>query len=583
LREAEVFHADAERAGDDLARWGKAREAARAVERLLADAPDQPTRHSVTDLVRHVQEGSARAENDRDLLDRLIEIRLAKIDDRDGSGTDAHYASAFHLAALDVAARSPAEVGAEIKSRPAAFSVALAAALDDWAAVRRDNRRDRAGAQRLAEVARTADPDPWRGGLREALDASEREQRLDAPRVLARSARIDELPAVSVDLLGSALRDAGDPQLAQSVLRQAQRRHPGDVWLNYNLAVCLEKLNRREEAIRYYTAARSIRPDAAHDLAHALERQRELDEAIAVFQELTRLRPGNGRHLLCLSRALRNRGQSREAGIALEAAIAVSREQIRQNPGDHWAHFNLGAELCDHGDVDEGIAQYREAIRLNPQSNIHESLADALASQGKWKESIAEHHAAIRLEPDSHESHEHLAERLDSDGRREEAIPEYRIAIQIDPTCGFSLNLLAWHLIVSPSRSRGDYDEAVVHARKAVELQPQNGAYVNTLALAEYRVGRWAECIAAAERSMALNNGGGASDRFFLAMAHWQKRNKAEARKWFDKAVAWTKEKDPKNAELRQFWMEAAVLLGQPGPEAHGTGSPAAPAVEKPH
>ena len=39
-------------------------------------------------------------------------------------------------------------------------------------------------------------------------------------------------------------------------------------------------------------------------------------------------------------------------------------------------------------------------------------------------------------------------------------------------------------------------------------------------------------------------------------------------KKWFDKAVAWTKEKDPKNAELLLVWTEAAGLLGQPGSEA---------------
>ena len=47
-------------------------------------------------------------------------------------------------------------------------------------------------------------------------------------------------------------------------------------------------------------------------------------------------------------------------------------------------------------------------------------------------------------------------------------------------------------------------------------------------------------------------------------MAHAQKGEKDEARKWFDKAAAWTKEKDPKNAELLRFWKEAAELLGEP-------------------
>jgi hypothetical protein len=49
-------------------------------------------------------------------------------------------------------------------------------------------------------------------------------------------------------------------------------------------------------------------------------------------------------------------------------------------------------------------------------------------------------------------------------------------------------------------------------------------------------------------------------------MAHLQKGNNDEALKWFEKEVAWTKEKDPKNEELRQFWNEAAELLSLPGP-----------------
>ncbi len=65
---------------------------------------------------------------------------------------------------------------------------------------------------------------------------------------------------------------------------------------------------------------------------------------------------------------------------------------------------------------------------------------------------------------------------------------------------------------------------------------------------------------------------------FFQALSLWQKGDKDEARKWFDKAVAWTKEKEPENKELRQFWAEAAGLLGQPGPSSPGT-----PSVEKPH
>ena len=294
---------------------------------LLDPGVEPGLRQQVDDLSaglaaeRTQAEAAAEADRrDRRLLAELVDIRSAKADDRGGSATDEKYASAFHEAGLDVTALPPGEAGAKIQARPTTVAVTLAAVLDDWAAVRRDS-RDRPGAERLAQLARDADPDPWRGGLRTALDISDQPKRLDVLRELARAAEIDKLAPVSLNLLGSALLDAGDPQAAEGVLRQGQRRYPGDVWLNYNLALCLEKLARREEAIRYYTAVRSIQPETAHELAHALQEKGEMDEAIAVFRDLERLRPKNTRHLICLGVVLRVQGRSKEAAGVLEAAV----------------------------------------------------------------------------------------------------------------------------------------------------------------------------------------------------------------------------------------------------------------------
>ena len=40
-----------------------------------------------------------------------------------------------------------------------------------------------------------------------------------------------------------------------------------------------------------------LRPETAHELAHVLKNKGESEEAIAVFRDLVRIRPGNGRHL----------------------------------------------------------------------------------------------------------------------------------------------------------------------------------------------------------------------------------------------------------------------------------------------
>ena len=139
LREADVFHSEAKRVGNDPALWTKAVDATRSVERLLADAGDEPTRKRVTALVESVTRAARAAENDQKLLDTLIDIRSQHADDRDGAVLDAAYATAFREALIDVAKLSPEDAGAQIKARPPAVAIAMAAALDDWAAVRREN------------------------------------------------------------------------------------------------------------------------------------------------------------------------------------------------------------------------------------------------------------------------------------------------------------------------------------------------------------------------------------------------------------------------------------------------------------
>ena len=165
LSGAELLYAEANRAGDDLTRWLAARHAALALGGFLADTPDRPARDRLTALVRDVTRAADAAEADQKLLARLVDIRSAESDDPGGASTDVRYAEAFRVASIDVAAAAPAEAGARIRARPAAVRVALAAALDDWAALRWGRLQDQAGARRFIEIARLADPDPWRNRL----------------------------------------------------------------------------------------------------------------------------------------------------------------------------------------------------------------------------------------------------------------------------------------------------------------------------------------------------------------------------------------------------------------------------------
>ena len=67
------------------------------------------------------------------------------------------------------------------------------------------------------------------------------------------------------------------------------------------------------------------------------------------------------------------------------------------------------------------------------------------------------------------------------------------------------------------------------------------------------------------ERVKELGSPGDSFEWFLFAMAHWKLGNKNEARKWYDKAVAWMDRNQPKEEEHRRFRAEAEDLMGVAG------------------
>jgi tetratricopeptide (TPR) repeat protein len=206
-------------------------------------------------------------------------------------------------------------------------------------------------------------------------------------------------------------------------------RHPDDVWVNFALAAYLDRLPRspHEEVVRYYTAARALRPETAHALAHGLSGLGRHDEAEAVFRDLTSRQPGNARHLGCLGSLLKDRGRTGEAGAIFDRAIAAAREAIRLNPDYAGVHNILGNALGSKGRRDDAIAEYREAIRLNPDyAGAHYNLGRALGSKGREDDAIAEYREVIRLQPDFAEAYCNLGLILAGKGLFTESLAELR-------------------------------------------------------------------------------------------------------------------------------------------------------------
>ena len=378
---------------------------------------------------------------------------------------------------------------------------------------------------------------------------------------------------------GDVLVDQGKLEEAVAEFREAIRINPGLAEAHVYLGTILGHQRKLDEAVAEFREAIRIDPDLAEAhvyLGTILGHQGKVAEAVAVLREAIWLKPDSALAHFNLATTLQTQGK-------LETATAEFRTAIRLKPNDVEAHYSLGNALQARGKLEESIAEYRAAIRLKPDhAKAHYNVGVALHRQGKLAEAIAEYREVIRTNPDDVAARYTLGSALSDQGEPELAIIAYRDAIRIKPDLAPAHGNLARVLVLPPKRPRRDYDEGLAHASKAVELAPNDGYTVMTLALAEYRLGHWTESQAACEKSLALLNRGDPSSWFLMALADWQKGEKDKARSWFNQAVAWIGEKqNPKNSTLRQLWTEAAVLLGRPGPDAAGAGSPPAPTAEK--
>ncbi len=485
---------------DDPARWAEAVAAVERAEGLLAQGGDPRQKRAADALKQTLTSDRDAAQKEAEWLARLVDIRVTKASSTEGSAAEAGYRGLFREAAIDPDSLRAEAAAGRIRSRKPMLAQGLIAALDDWAAVRRTQRNDPVAARRLLAVARLADPDKWRDGLRVALDQAGGKDRLQALRSLAATARIEGLPAVSLDLLGVSLLDEGDAAAAADLLRKAQRVYPRDGWLKYNLARSLRSLGKKEEAIRYFMAARTIQPETAHELAHFLRDEGETDEAIAVFRDLCNLRPKEARNHYCFGRALKSQGFEKEAFAALDVAIVLFRESILRNPNDLHAHLWAGHSLQLKNELSAAIAEYETAIRINPEdSGAHRFLAYGLNAKGKEREAIAEFRTATRLKPDDVEAHTDLGLSLLLLGEYGEAITEYRSAIRLKPDL-----VEAHHHLGRALLAQFKNGEAIAEYRTAIGLKQKSPGSHTGLGAALLAQGQHSEAIAAYRTAIRL-------------------------------------------------------------------------------
>jgi tetratricopeptide (TPR) repeat protein len=571
--ESEARNALAEaEAWQQQARWPEARAAARQAEGLLTGGGG---RAELQQRVRELLEDLA-------MVERLEEIRLQMsqvVDNHfDLAAADSAYAQAFRDYGADVEALG-LEAVAWIRRR--SIAVELAAALDNWAMARRQGKGKVDGTwKRLLALARAADADALRTQVRQALETKDQA----AMQVVAREAESD-LSATTLDLVGRALQDRGASTPALALLREGQRRYPGDFWLNHDLAYVLmqRKSPQVHEAIRFYTAAVALRPHSPGvymNLGVALNHQGRTDEAAAAYRKAIELKPDYVEAYCNLGSVLCNQGRLDEAVAThrkaieikpdaaatysnlgsilwrrgqLDEAVTACRKAIDLKPDYAEAHTNLSVVLEAQGQLDEAVAAARKAIELEPDfTQAHINLSSVLRVQGHLNEAMASDRKAIELEPDSAVAYVGLGLTLGKQGRSEEAVAAYRKAIELKPDYAAAYNNLAGAL-----KQKGQRDEAVAVCRKAIELKPDDAVAYSNLSDLLRGQGHLDGALAAGCKSIELKPN--------LAVAHYNLGAALKSQGRLDEAVTAFRKAIEHKPDYAEAHCDLGAVLGQQG------------------
>jgi WD40 repeat protein/serine/threonine protein kinase len=133
------------------------------------------------------------------------------------------------------------------------------------------------------------------------------------------------------------------------------------------------------------------------------------------------------------------------------------------------------------------------------------------------------------------------------------------------PEDASGLNQASWDVVRRPDAGAEAIRQALRLAEAACRLEPNQGYYLNTLGVAQYRAGQYEEALATLTRSEPLNAAAETShpaDLAFLAMAHYQLGHKAQAQATLERLRAALKSpRWAKSAESQDFLREAESLL----------------------
>ena len=317
---------------------------------------------------------------------------------------------------------------------------------------------------------------------------------------LAESLQLNPIRPGALFLKGWIRESLGFVDEAIELYKQHLAVHTNDMTTRRRLIELLASTKHYAEAhtlAARITAARPEDPDALQmqaDLAFSLGRNQEAERLLS---QLRALDPDNpelvGRSVQVLSRHARARD-----GARLAEAWAAAR------PGDMRGMMLSARALATAGQLDSAAVRARRAVSAAPDSTEPRRLLVQVLREGKqFPEAERQVAELVRRRPGDVALLLELGMLREEMGDVDGAIAAGRDALRLQPELPPVLNFLGYML----ADHERDLDDAQSMLERAVQRDPNNGAYLDSLGWLYYRKGRHEDARRLLERALVETGG----------------------------------------------------------------------------
>ncbi len=325
----------------------------------------------------------------------------------------------------------------------------------------------------------------------------------------------DQLDAALAEYQSLAAEDPKDAQIqlrisqiyrqkrdfakAREASDKAKELDPNSLEIRYNDVNLLEAEGKTNEAIAlmktildttakksYSTAERGNRVVLLERLGSMYRSNEQFGEAINTFREIAAVDPEMA------SRAEVQVIETYRASKNYAKAESTAREDVAKYPGDRVLASVYASTLADAGKYDAAIAEMKKIVSAKPDREGWIALAQVYEKAKRFPEmaqAIDEAEKLSKTKEDRETVYFMRGAMYERQKKYDEAEAQFRKVLEINPDNASALNYLGYMLADRCVRLQ----EALQLISKAVEREPGNGAYLDSLGWVYYRLSRYPE------------------------------------------------------------------------------------------